>query len=22
VRQASWRGWREEKDPSEVRWEV
>lgn len=22
VRQASWRGWRDEKDPSEVRWEV
>lgn len=22
VRQASWRGWREDKDPSEVRWEV
>ena len=22
VRQASWRGWREDKDPSQVRWEV
>ncbi|MCZ9291653.1 ATP-dependent DNA ligase [Corynebacterium lehmanniae] len=22
VRQASWRGWRDDKDPSEVRWEV
>ncbi|WP_175935274.1 ATP-dependent DNA ligase [Corynebacterium sp. Marseille-P4321] len=22
VRQASWRGWREDKDPSDVRWEV
>mgnify|MGYP002713604963 FL=1 len=22
VRQASWRGWRGDKDPSEVRWEV
>jgi len=22
VRQASWRGWREDKDPAEVRWEV
>ena len=22
MRQASWRGWREDKDPGQVRWEV